>query len=83
MAVQLTLYTRPGCHLCEDMAQALAELAPELSFSVTTISIADDAGLEQAYGTRIPVLMLAGSVISEYFLDLHALQLALSEHVDD
>ncbi len=83
MAVQLTLYTRSGCHLCEDMARALAELAPEWSFSVASVAIDDNAELEQAYGARVPVLMLADSLICEYFLNPHALQQALSEHVDD
>ena len=82
MAVQLTLYTRSGCHLCEDMAQALAELAAEGAFSVSAIDI-DDAQLVQAYGARVPVLMLADRLICEYFLNPHALQQALSEHVDD
>ena len=83
MAVQLTLYTRPGCHLCEDMAQALAELASTMSFSLRSIEIDGDAELERLYGTRVPVLMLADRLICEYFLDPHTLQQVLSEHVDD
>jgi len=83
MAVQLILYTRTGCHLCEDMAQALAELAAGGTFTVSAIAIDDDAELEQAYGARVPVLMLADRVICEYFLNPQALQQALSEHLDD
>jgi len=83
MAVQLRLYTRHGCHLCDDMAQALAELAPELKFSVQPVDISNDDSLEQIYGSRVPVLMLADRLICEYFLDPHALQQALSEHTDD
>ena len=83
MAAQLTLYTRQGCHLCEDMAQTLDELSVEMRFSVQAIDISDNAMLEQAYGSRVPVLMLADKLICEYFLDPHALQQALSEHTDD
>lgn len=83
MAQQLKLYTRQGCHLCDDMAQALAELAAEMQFSVQTIDISSHTELEQAYGSRVPVLMLADRLICEYFLDPHALQQALSEHTND
>jgi glutaredoxin len=83
MAAQLTLYTRHGCHLCEDMAEMLAELAAEMRFSVQSVDISDNAMLEQTYGSRVPVLMLADKQICEYFLDPHALQQALSEHTDD
>lgn len=83
MAVQLQLYTRPGCHLCEDMEQALAELAVVMRCSVHAIDISQDTALEQVYGSRVPVLMLADRLICETFLDPHALQQALSEHTDD
>ncbi len=83
MAVQLKLYTRTGCHLCEDMAQALAEQAGRLHFTVEAIDIDEDASLVTGYGNRVPVLMLAETLICEYFLDLQALQQALSEHTHD
>lgn len=83
MAVQLRLYTRQGCHLCEDMAQALAEPAVQQGFSVRAIDISNSSELERVYGSRVPVLMLADRLICETFLDPHALQQALSEHTDD
>lgn len=83
MVAQLTLYTRHGCHLCEDMEQALAALSDELHFSVQACVIDGDHQLEQAYGTRVPVLMLADKLIAEAFLDPATLKLALSEHADD
>lgn len=83
MAVQLKLYTRTGCHLCEDMARMLAEQAGRLRFTVQAIDIDEDASLVANYGSRVPVLMLADTLICEYFLDPQALQQALSEHTDD
>ena len=56
---------------------------PRDAFSVCAIDIDVDAQLEQAYGARVPVLMLADRLICEYFLNPHALQQALSEHLDD
>lgn len=82
MSVELTLYTRSGCHLCEDMEQALSELKTEPGFSMHIISIDNNADLEQSYGTRVPVLMIGSEVICEYFLDEVALKRTISAHVD-
>ena len=73
MSVKFTLYTRNGCHLCEDMEQALPELAAELNFKTEIIPIDNNTELEQIYGTRVPVLMHGNDIICEYFLDRAAL----------
>lgn len=54
---RLRLYGTSGCHLCEEAERLLAEIAAS-SVSVVwdTIEIADDEGLLQRYGQRIPVL---------------------------
>lgn len=52
-ATRLRLLSRPGCHLCEDMARTLGEL--NLRFE--TVNIEEDPGLEAAYGESIPVLL--------------------------
>lgn len=53
---RLTLYTRPGCHLCE---VAVAELL-EVGEPFTEVDITTDVDLEVEYGDRIPVLLLDG-----------------------
>lgn len=79
MAARLSLYTRHGCHLCEDMEQAVSELAAELNFKTEIIPIDNNAELEQDYGHRVPVLMIEDEMICEYFLDKAALIQALSK----
>ena len=79
MAAQLSLYTRRGCHLCEDMEHAVSELAAELNFKTEIIPIDNNAELEQDYGHRVPVLMIEDEMICEYFLDKAALIQALSK----
>lgn len=78
MRAQLSLYTRHGCHLCEDMEQAVSELATELNFETKIIPINNNAALEQDYGHRVPVLMMGQTVICEYYLDKAALIDAVS-----
>ena len=78
MSVKLTLYTRTGCHLCEDMEQALPGLAAELNFRTEIIPIDNNAELEQIYGSKVPVLTNGDDIICEYFLDRTALLNAIA-----
>lgn len=80
MSVKLTLFSRTGCHLCEDMERALLELATELNFSTEIILIDNNCELEQAYGTRVPVLVNGDDIICEYFLDKNALSKAVARY---
>lgn len=73
MPAQLSLYTRHGCHLCEDMEQLVSELAVELDFVTEIIPVDNNLELERGYGHRVPVLMMGDDVICEYFLDKTAL----------
>ena len=51
---ELILYTRPGCHLCDDARELLAEVSPQTV--LRAVDIENDLALIQAYGVRIPVL---------------------------
>jgi hypothetical protein len=64
----LSLYSRPGCHLCEELE---AELAPLIAGRavVDVVDISDDPGLERRYGLRIPVLADGDEELSGFPLD--------------
>ena len=79
IASQLTLYSRLGCHLCEDMQNMLPAYLEEAGLILNTIYIDNDAALEQEYGTLIPVLKAGDREICHYFLDVKALQQYISE----
>jgi hypothetical protein len=70
----LVVLSREGCHLCEDMVRALAEL--ERAQSVPPVSIVDvdsEPELARRFGLKVPVLLLDGSVICHYTLNSHEL----------
>jgi len=68
--VVLVLYTRPGCHLCEQALAELVELHREgYEFELHEVDIESDDGLLRAMLERIPVLELNGEKISELTLD--------------
>lgn len=67
--VPIQLLSRPGCHLCDE-----AELAVRREFgtaNVRTVSILDDAELEEQYVFRIPVILYQGDPVAEGQIDRH------------
>lgn len=64
----LTLYTRVGCHLCEDMEQQL-ELLQQHGFSLNVVDIDADSYLKLRYGERVPVLAAGELEICHYHLN--------------
>ena len=56
----ITLYTRPGCHLCEDAAELLDRLASRVPLAIVEVNILEDAGLFERYKHRIPVIAVEG-----------------------
>lgn len=64
--MELTLYTRPGCHLCDEMKVVIAELRQHRAFVLTEIDISTDDALERRYGHDIPVLLLNGDEVARH-----------------
>jgi hypothetical protein len=60
--IALTLYSRPGCHLCDVMKVVVQRVASASDTPVTIeeIDISTDPDLEVRYGLEIPVLLIDG-----------------------
>jgi hypothetical protein len=58
--IPLTIYTRPGCHLCDEMKAVVARVATTMPVEVREVDISVDPALEKLYGLEIPVLLIAG-----------------------
>jgi Glutaredoxin-like domain (DUF836) len=66
--IALTLFSRPGCHLCDDM-KAIVERVARTTTPAPTIEVVDissDAELESRYGLEIPVLLVNGKKAAKY-----------------
>ena len=63
---RLTLYSRPGCHLCDEMKAVVARLARSMPLTVEEIDISTDPELERLYGLEIPVLLVDGKKAAKY-----------------
>jgi hypothetical protein len=66
--IALTLYTRAGCHLCEDMEAVLLPAAAEFGCVLERVDISSDPALEARFGQEIPVLLVNGRKAFKYRL---------------
>jgi glutaredoxin len=65
----LTMYSRPGCHLCDEARAQLLALQGELAFELVEQDIEADDDLHRRYLERIPVIALDGEELFDYFVD--------------
>jgi glutaredoxin len=70
----LTLYGKPGCHLCEGARSAVRGVAAQRGVELVEVAVSLDPVLNRRYGERIPVLALDGEELFEYFVDRGALE---------
>ena len=62
----VTIYSRPGCHLCDDMKAVVEKVRSKKSFALEEIDISSDPELEARYGLEIPVLVVNGRKAAKY-----------------
>jgi glutaredoxin len=62
------LYTRPGCHLCEEAKEAILAAGCADEYVLEEINIDDDPALVERYGWEIPVITINGIKAFKYRL---------------
>lgn len=75
----ITLYTRPGCHLCEEAKTAIVLLLGQYGATLRQVNIDEDAILEQRYGQDIPVIFLGTRKVAKHHLDIEQFRRQLSD----
>lgn len=65
----VTIYTRPGCHLCEDAKANILAAGCSGDFAIEEINIDEDATLKARYQHDIPVILINGVKVFKYFVD--------------
>ena len=75
--IELTLMTRPGCHLCEEMKEAIADAARGLETRLREVDVSQNGELESQYGNDIPVLFVNGSKAFKHRATVQELRLRL------
>ena len=78
MSAAVTLYGRPGCHLCDVAREALERVRADAPFELHEVDIEGDEALFKRYLERIPVVCLDGEELFEYHVDEATLRRRLS-----
>jgi glutaredoxin len=74
----VTVYSRPGCHLCADAIEALVALHGDgYRFSLHEVDIESEELLLRRMLEKIPVVEIDGVVVSELILDETAVRARL------
>jgi hypothetical protein len=63
--LRLTLYTKPGCHLCDEMKAVIRRVVGNDSL-LDEVDISTDPALLARYGVEIPVLEIDGRKVAKY-----------------
>ena len=63
---KVTLYTRAGCHLCDDAKRVLEATREHAGFDLEEIDIDADPELRSRYNDEVPVIAINGSKAFKY-----------------
>lgn len=77
MSARVTLYSRPGCHLCDDARAVIAAVCDDLGETFTEVDIESDPDLEDRFGEEIPVTFVDGRQHDFWRVDETRLRTAL------
>jgi len=76
-AARVTLYSKPGCHLCDDAREVISAVCAEAGATWTEVDITQDAELNQRYWEQIPVTLVDGRQHDFWRVDARRLRAAL------
>jgi glutaredoxin len=75
---RVTLYAKPGCHLCEDARLVIERICAEVGTSYDEVDITASQELMNAYADQIPVTFVDGRQHDFWRVDPERLRSALS-----
>ena len=67
--VIVTLYTREGCHLCDEAKAAIQPVTERQGAELREIDIDDDAELRAMYNDSVPVIFVGADFFARYRVD--------------
>jgi glutaredoxin len=76
---EVTLYSRPGCHLCEEAKAAIAPLLREFRAVLREVNIDDDPHLKERYGWDVPVIFIGRHKAAKHRVDVAQFRRQLQE----
>ena len=78
--MNVVLYTRPGCHLCDEAREVILSLRDSIGgFELREVDIDSDDELHRRFLERIPVVEVDGNIVAELDVQPAAVRAALAE----
>jgi glutaredoxin len=77
--IEVSIYSRSNCHLCEVALGVLEEIRNEFDFQITKILIDGSAELEEKYGEQVPVILINNEPHDFFRVDPERFRLAISK----
>jgi glutaredoxin len=78
-SIQIEIYSRPGCHLCDEAKAVVEPLISRYPVELTVTDVDTDAALRASYGTEIPVVMINGVEAFRHRVDAGELERKLKK----
>src|ERR1700719_5121714 len=75
----VTLYSRVGCHLCDEAKAAIAPLLREFRATLSEIDIEGDATLLERFGCDIPVIYIGRKKAAKHRVNLEQFRRQLED----
>ena len=77
-APRVTLYSRPGCHLCDVAREVVARVCADLGETFAEVSVDDDPELQRRFSDEVPVTFVDGRQHDFWRVDETRLRAALT-----
>jgi glutaredoxin len=78
MTARITLYSKPGCHLCDEARAVIERVCADLGTTYEDVDITNSTELVNAYGEQIPVTFVDGRQHDFWRVDEARLRQALA-----
>ena len=77
--IEVSVYSRSNCHLCEVALEVISEIHKDFEFTVTKILIDGNSELEEKYGEQVPVILINNQPHDFFRVDPERFRLAISK----
>ena len=78
-SIQIEIYSRPGCHLCDEAKAVIEPFKGRYSLDIRVTDVDSTPALREAYGMDIPVVMINGTEAFRHRVDARILERKLKE----
>ena len=75
----VTLYTRPGCHLCDEVKAQIAPLLGKFGARLREVNIDADPMLRERYTNDVPVIFLGSCKVAKHRVNLEQFRRQLEQ----